>query len=80
MKELLKYLDQNKIATFEEINDQIEHFAYVPLDARSRPTVIPTATLASADHTLKQKGVCLVLCIPYLMLTLRSCSGTNVPV
>ena len=34
VKELLKYLDQNKIATFEQVNDQIEHFAYVPLDAR----------------------------------------------
>ena len=56
VKELLKYLDQNSIITLEELNDQIETFPYVPLDARNKPTQIPGTTLSSSDHTLKQKG------------------------
>ena len=55
-KELLKYLDQNSIVTLEELNDQIETFPYVPLDARNKPTQIPGTTFSSSDHTLKQKG------------------------
>lgn len=57
VKELLKYLDQNNIVTLEELNDQIENFPYVPLDARNKPTQIPGTTFSSSDHTLKQKGI-----------------------
>ena len=58
VKELLKYLDQNSIVTLDELNDQIETFPYVPLDARNKPTQIPGTTFSSSDHTLKQKGTC----------------------
>ena len=40
VKQLLKYLDYSAIVTIREVNDQIQHFLYVPLDARNKPTVI----------------------------------------
>ena len=40
VKELLKYLDQNNIVTLDELNDQIENFPYVSLDARNKPSMI----------------------------------------
>ena len=57
VKELLKYLDQNNIVTLEELNDRIENFPYVLLDAQNKPTQIPGTTFSSSDHTLKQKVI-----------------------
>lgn len=56
VKQLLKYLDNSAVVTIREVNDQIQHFLYVPLDARNKPTVIPGTTFSSSDNTLKQKG------------------------
>ena len=62
MKELLKYLVSQQIVTLDQINDQIEHFPYSPLDARNKPTVIHLTTFHSLDHSLKQKGTILCTC------------------
>ena len=56
VKELLKYLISQRIVTLDQINDQIEHFPYSPLDAQNKPTVIPSMTFHSSDHSLKQRG------------------------
>ena len=79
VKELLKYLSQHSIVTLDELNNQIDTFPYVPLDARNKPTPIPSTTFSSSDHTLKQKGTRTVAISPsyvclLLMYTQCSCS------
>ena len=66
-KELIKYLIAQKIISLDYLNEQIEFFPYAPPDATSKPTMIPTSTLKSPDHSLKQKGVCNCLCCTLLM-------------
>ena len=56
VKKLLKYLISQRIVTLDQINDQIEHFPYSPSNAQIKPTVIPSMTFHSSDHSLKQKG------------------------
>ena len=81
IKQLLNYLDHNAIVTIREVTDQIQHFLYVPLDARNKPTVIPGTTFSSSDNTLKQKGQFNfdndVTCIQ-ITLIIRICSWTDV--
>ena len=39
------------------MNDQIQHFQHVCMDARNRPTPIPNLDILSSDHSIKQKGI-----------------------
>lgn len=56
VKELLKYLDSNEIASLGEVNNKIEHFLYASSDVRNKPTIIPSTVFKSSDHSVKQKG------------------------
>ena len=56
VKELVKYIISEHIITHQELNDHITMFPYSPIDAQNKPTVIPSATLNSSDHSVKQKG------------------------
>ena len=56
VKELVKYIISEHIIMHQELNYHITMFPYSPIDARNKPTVIPSATLYSSDHSVKQKG------------------------
>ena len=56
VKELLKYLHEQKIVTLRYVNNQIQRFPYAPCDVRNKPTPIPETTFKSSDHSVKQKG------------------------
>jgi len=57
VKELLKHCIQTEAYfTLEELNTVIEEFPYVLSDKATRPAKISPTTLASSDHSVKQKG------------------------
>ena len=55
VKKLLKYLISQRIVTLDQINDQIERFPYSPSNAQNKPTVIPSMTFHSSDHSLEKR-------------------------
>ena len=56
VKELVKISFLNIIITLQELNDHITMFPYSLIDDQNKATVIPSATLNSSDHSVKQKG------------------------
>ena len=57
VKELLKHFIQTeKYFTLDQLNNKINEFPYVLTDKATRPAMIAPTVLASADHSVKQKG------------------------
>ena len=57
MKELLKHCIYDKIFfSLDQLNKKISEFPYVLTDKATRPSMIAPNVLASADHSVKQKG------------------------
>ena len=57
VKELLKYLIQNRTITLTEFSGIVKSFPYIGSDSRNKPTEIAASTLSSSDHSLKQTGM-----------------------
>lgn len=60
VKELIRHFIQDHTITLNQINTEIEFFPYSYNDIRDKPTAISPATLSSADHNIKQKGIVIV--------------------
>ena len=56
VKELLKYLINEKLLSLSDLNAEIEHFPYSYADVKDKPTPIVSTALSSTDHNIKQKG------------------------
>ena len=56
VKELLKYLIEEKLLTLHVINQRIEQFPYKQSDKDNKPVIIAESTLKSSTHSLKQTG------------------------
>ena len=58
VKELLKhFIRTEKYFTLDQLNKKIGEFPYVLSDNATRPAMIAPTVLASADHSVKQKGM-----------------------
>jgi hypothetical protein len=56
VKELLKCLFRRRLLSLVELNDIAKTFPYAPCDAKNKPSLISTTTMASSDNLLKQTG------------------------
>ena len=57
MKELLKHFIHTKnFFSLDQLNKKINEFPYVLSDKATRPSMIAPNVLASANHSVKQKG------------------------
>ena len=49
-----------------DLNKEVEQFpySYMYVDIRDKPTIIASSALSSSDHSIKQKGICILfLCV-----------------
>ena len=61
VKELLKYLIEEKLRTLDHLNSSIASFSYCYSDIKDKPTPISQTTLLSSDHSIKQKGKIIIM-------------------
>lgn len=61
VKELLKYLIEEKLITLDHLNSSIASFSYCYSDIKDKPTPISQTTLLSSDHSIKQKGKIIIM-------------------
>jgi len=62
VKELLKhFIHTEKYFTLDVLNQKINEFPYALSDKATKLATIALTILAASDHTVKQKGLCLLL-------------------